>query len=98
MNEISSNKQWAFCEIGLSDDHSRVIAANTTALAVYDAYPVTDGHSQPDSFNIVINEGPSAGQTIPHVHMHLIPRYGSETDDLRGGVRWIIANKANHWD
>jgi diadenosine tetraphosphate (Ap4A) HIT family hydrolase len=50
-----------------------------------------------DSFNIGINDGPAAGQTIPHLHMHLIPRYNSDLTDPRGGVRWIIPEKAKYW-
>lgn len=41
----------------------------------------------PDGYNIGINDGPSAGQTVPHLHMHLIPRYKGDQDDPRGGVR-----------
>ena len=43
----------------------------------------------PDGFNIGINDGSAAGQTIMHLHIHLIPRYSGDTDDSRGGVRWI---------
>jgi len=51
----------------------------------------------PDSFNIGINDGPAAGQTVPHLHIHLIPRYRGDLPDPRGGVRWIIADKADYW-
>jgi len=51
----------------------------------------------PDGYNIGINDGPSAGQTVPHLHMHLIPRYKGDQDDPRGGVRWIIPEKAKYW-
>jgi diadenosine tetraphosphate (Ap4A) HIT family hydrolase len=51
----------------------------------------------PDSYNIGINDGPAAGQTVPHLHIHLIPRYSSEGGDARGGVRWVIPGKANYW-
>lgn len=52
---------------------------------------------QPDAFNIGINDGPAAGQTVPHMHMHLIPRYAGDRADPRGGVRWIIPEKADYW-
>ena len=52
----------------------------------------------PDGFNIGINDGPAAGQTVPHLHMHLIPRYKGDLDDPRGGVRWIIPEKAKYWE
>ena len=52
----------------------------------------------PDAFNIGINDGPEAGQTVPHLHIHLIPRYEGDVEDPRGGVRWVIPEKANYWD
>ena len=51
----------------------------------------------PDSYNIGINDGPDAGQTVPHVHIHLIPRYRGDAKDPRGGVRWLLADKADYW-
>lgn len=51
----------------------------------------------PASYNIGINDGPAAGQTVPHVHMHLIPRYEGDVQDPRGGVRWVIPGKARYW-
>ncbi|SMC62358.1 HIT family protein [Polynucleobacter kasalickyi] len=57
-----------------------------------------DTEFQADGFNIGINDGPSAGQTVPHLHMHLIPRYKNDQADPRGGVRWIIPEKAKYWD
>jgi diadenosine tetraphosphate (Ap4A) HIT family hydrolase len=56
-----------------------------------------DTQFSPDSYNIGINDGPQAGQTVPHVHMHLIPRYQGDVKDPRGGVRWLIADKADYW-
>ena len=53
---------------------------------------------KPDSYNIGINDGPTAGQTVPHLHMHLIPRYKGDLEDPRGGVRWIIPGKAKYWE
>lgn len=51
----------------------------------------------PAGFNIGINDGAAAGQTIRHLHMHLIPRYLGDRPDPRGGVRWIIPEKADYW-
>lgn len=56
-----------------------------------------DREFQPDGYNIGINDGPSAGQTVPHLHMHLIPRFKGDQADPRGGVRWIIPSKADYW-
>jgi len=44
-------------------------------------------------FNIGINSGASAGQTIFHAHIHLIPRRDGDIDDPRGGVRWVIPKR-----
>ncbi len=52
---------------------------------------------RPDGFNIGINDGAAAGQTVPHLHMHLIPRYQGDQADPRGGVRWVIPDKADYW-
>ena len=56
-----------------------------------------DALYHPDDYNIVINDGPAAGQTVPHVHIHLIPRYKGDVRDPRGGVRWLIPDKADYW-
>jgi diadenosine tetraphosphate (Ap4A) HIT family hydrolase len=52
----------------------------------------------PDAYNIGINDGAAAGQTVMHLHMHLIPRYAGDADDPRGGVRWIFPRKADYWN
>jgi diadenosine tetraphosphate (Ap4A) HIT family hydrolase len=51
----------------------------------------------PDAYNVGINDGPAAGQTVPHLHIHLIPRYNGDRPDPRGGVRWVIPDKADYW-
>ena len=51
----------------------------------------------PDGFNVGINDGPAAGQTVPHLHVHLIPRYLGDMGDPRGGVRWVLPEKADYW-
>jgi diadenosine tetraphosphate (Ap4A) HIT family hydrolase len=51
----------------------------------------------PDGFNIGINDGIAAGQTVFHLHVHLIPRYQGDSEDPRGGVRWIFPDKAKYW-
>ncbi len=52
----------------------------------------------PDGFNIGINDGAAAGQTVPHVHVHVIPRYRGDVEDPRGGVRWVIPKRARYWE
>jgi diadenosine tetraphosphate (Ap4A) HIT family hydrolase len=51
----------------------------------------------PPACNIGINDGSAAGQTVLHLHIHLIPRYVGDRTDPRGGVRWIIPDKADYW-
>jgi diadenosine tetraphosphate (Ap4A) HIT family hydrolase len=56
-----------------------------------------DAEFHPDAYNIGINDGTAAGQTVPHLHIHLIPRYKGDQPDPRGGVRWIFPDKADYW-
>jgi diadenosine tetraphosphate (Ap4A) HIT family hydrolase len=56
-----------------------------------------DAKYSPNGFNIGVNDGRAAGQTVMHVHIHLIPRYKGDADDPRGGVRWIFPRKAEYW-
>jgi diadenosine tetraphosphate (Ap4A) HIT family hydrolase len=51
----------------------------------------------PDGFNIGLNDGKAAGQTISQLHMHVIPRYTGDVPDPRGGVRWLLPAKAQYW-
>ena len=53
---------------------------------------------KPATYNVGINDGPAAGQTVAHLHIHLIPRYTGDVPDARGGVRWIIPEKADYWN
>jgi diadenosine tetraphosphate (Ap4A) HIT family hydrolase len=50
----------------------------------------------PEGFNIGVNCGAAAGQTVMHVHVHLIPRYRGDMDDPRGGVRGVIPGKQKY--
>ena len=62
-----------------------------------DAKAILDKAHAPDGYNIGLNNGAAAGQTVMHVHMHLIPRYQNDTTDPRGGVRWIFPDRAKYW-
>jgi|AMWB02.1.fsa_nt_gi diadenosine tetraphosphate (Ap4A) HIT family hydrolase len=52
---------------------------------------------KPAGFNIGINDGAAAGQTIFHLHIHLIPRYVGDCEDPRGGVRKLFPDRACYW-
>ena len=52
----------------------------------------------PDGFNVGLNEGEAAGQTVEHAHIHIIPRYDRDVADPRGGIRWVLPNRAAYWD
>ena len=47
----------------------------------------------PDGFNVGINIHAAAGQTVPHAHIHLIPRYQGDVPEPRGGVRGVIPGR-----
>jgi diadenosine tetraphosphate (Ap4A) HIT family hydrolase len=51
----------------------------------------------PAGYNIGINEGFAAGQTVMHLHVHLIPRFMGDSDAPKGGVRWVIPQRADYW-
>jgi diadenosine tetraphosphate (Ap4A) HIT family hydrolase len=52
--------------------------------------------SPPQWYNIGVNVGAVAGQTVPHLHVHVIPRYSGDVADPRGGVRHVIPGKGNY--
>ena len=115
-----------FCNI----EEERIILKNDLCYAIYDKFPVNEGHIliipfrhfssffdatkeekiaifdllddckkllddkfKPDGYNIGVNVGHYAGQTIFHLHVHLIPRYKGDIDNPRGGVRGVIPEK-----
>lgn len=51
-----------------------------------------------DGFNIGLNDGLAAGQTIDHAHIHVIPRRKGDCVDPRGGIRWIFPDRAPYWE
>ena len=118
-----------------SPDPERVSYRGKLVFALWDGFPVTEGHAllvpnrhvgrwldateeereelfraiplvmekiredrAPDGFNIGINDGAAAGQTIDHLHLHVIPRYGGDVPDPRGGIRWVVPENACYWE
>ena len=52
---------------------------------------------KPDGYNLGVNVGAAAGQTVGHAHVHVIPRRHGDQEDPRGGVRWIFPERARYW-
>jgi len=69
-------------------------------LAVFDLIElikeILDKRFSPNGYNIGINIGEAAGQTVPHCHFHVIPRYKGDMDNPRGGVRHVIPEKGKY--
>lgn len=123
-------KNCPFCKL---DTDREIITESATAYAIYDKYPVSEGHAlvipkrhlanyfelsfkeqsacwlvlnrtqkiiqkkyQPQGFNIGVNIGDAAGQTVHHVHIHLIPRYEGDVPAPEGGVRGVIPRKQKY--
>jgi len=55
-----------------------------------------DAEFHPDGYNVGFNVGEAAGQTVMHLHVHVIPRYRGDVADPRGGVRHVIPGKGNY--
>ena len=73
-------------------------AERVALFSALDAAKATlDAELNPDGYNIGINDGAAAGQTVGHLHVHLIPRYSGDRDDPRGGIRWIFPQHARYW-
>jgi len=56
---------------------------------------VSMGKHKPEGYNLGINYGEAAGQTIRHLHIHLIPRYKGDIENPRGGIRNFMPNLVN---
>ena len=124
-------KDCPFCEA----DRRRIVIESDHAIALPDAFPLSDGHTLvvprrhvesvfalepeeqadlwalvarvrrelvaengPAGFNVGVNDGAAAGQTVSHAHVHVIPRYDGDVADPRGGVRWVLPHRARYWD
>ena len=66
--------------------------------AIETARAAIELRQSPDGYNIGINSGEAAGQTVQHLHVHVIPRYKGDVEDPRGGVRLVLPEKAAYWE
>lgn len=78
-----------FFEASLEERNELIDVLERTKQALQEEF-------NPDGFNIGINEGADAGQTVMHLHIHLIPRYKGDMQDPRGGVRGVIPEKQKY--
>ena len=60
------------------------------------AISIIKSRYSPEAFNVGFNSGPTAGQTVPHFHLHVIPRYPGDVVDARGGIRNVIPQRGNY--
>ena len=79
--------------LALTEDESAAIWALVPAVRRH-----IEVKSVPAGYNIGINVGEAAGQTVGHAHLHVIPRYPGDVPDPRGGIRCIIPAKARYWE
>ena len=79
-----------FFDLTMEEQQDMLLLLNRVKHSMDQQYTTQD-------YNVGINCGPLAGQTIDHVHIHLIPRRKGDVDDPRGGVRWVLPDKAVYW-
>ncbi|MCL2587413.1 MAG: HIT family protein [Firmicutes bacterium] len=111
-NLYENNLAWVKESLGpVSDGHMLVIPKRHIAdffdstkeekVAIMElldwAKAYVESKFKPDGYNIGVNCGQAAGQTVMHLHIHLIPRYKGDVEDPRGGVRGVIPSKIAYW-
>lgn len=72
------------------------IETSTLPLTLNVVKFILDSKYKPNGYNIGINCGESAGQTVMHCHIHIIPRYDGDVEDPRGGVRGCIPSRMSY--
>lgn len=66
------------------------------ARRLIDERATREGRPRPDGYNVGFNAGEAAGQTVFHLHLHVIPRYEGDSRAPRGGIRGVIPGKADY--
>lgn len=69
---------------------------NACMALVNEERKALDKEFQPDGYNIGVNVGQAAGQSILHAHIHMIPRYKGDVENPQGGVRHVLPKKAHY--
>lgn len=69
---------------------------NACMALINEERKLLDEELEPDGYNIGVNIGPAAGQSIWHVHIHIIPRYRGDVENPQGGVRHVIPGKGHY--
>ena len=69
---------------------------NACMALINEERKLLDEEFKPDGYNIGVNIGPAAGQSILHVHIHIIPRYEGDVENPQGGVRHVIPRKGHY--
>ena len=81
----------------MSDYFETTLAEKHAMLELIEAAKLLlDSEHDPDGYNLGINCGAAAGQSVPHVHYHLIPRYQGDMENPRGGVRGVIPDRQKY--
>ena len=57
---------------------------------------IVDKEYEPDGYNVGVNVGETAGQSVPHIHIHVMPRYKGDVENPKGGVRGVIPHKQKY--
>jgi len=69
---------------------------NACMALINEERSLLEAEFKPDGYNIGVNIGPAAGQSILHVHIHVIPRYKGDVENPQGGVRHVIPRKGHY--
>jgi diadenosine tetraphosphate (Ap4A) HIT family hydrolase len=81
----------------ITDWFSAPVEVHKEIISIIDEMKVyLDTSYKPDGYNIGANCGKAAGQTVMHLHFHIIPRYAGDMDDPRGGIRGCIPSKQKY--
>ena len=79
----------SFFELSIEEQAALLVAVRDAKLAL-------DTEFHPDGYNVGVNVGAAAGQTVMHAHVHVIPRFKDDVPDPRGGVRHVIPGKGHY--